>query len=404
MKIGTALARAVKNGHDKCVELLLKAEANVETDFDCEPVLMLAARKGHARCVDLLIKGGADVNLVFRWFSPFTEAAKYGNDGCLDVLIEAGSDHVDITSRFGSLALGLAASKGHRKCVKSILGASVNDLGEKPGLQKEKTLKTINEALILVAENGHGTCITTLIEAGADVNYSSAIKQTPLINAIANDHLECVNYLIDAGADVNIQDNQKESPLSSATNTQSLKCLKLLLKQGAHVNITSNNGQNALQYLIQRPFIPMKKLVAMLLFAAGEMLGRNKPKGSTDCGDVKMPEFMLHLVQPTLCLKDICRKFIRDYLLQVDPHTNLFQRVPRLGLASILQSYLLFDLSLDDDSLDGGDDDIIEATGDVPRDYDDLYGYGGDCADGYGVDPDGDDNESIFSYLTALRY
>ena len=117
----TALARAVKNGHDKSLELLLKAEANVETDFDCEPVLMMAARKGHARCVDLLIKGGANVNLVFRWFSPFTEAAKYGNDGCRDVLIEAGSDHVDITSRFGSLALGLAASKGHRKCVKSIL-------------------------------------------------------------------------------------------------------------------------------------------------------------------------------------------------------------------------------------------------------------------------------------------
>ena len=385
----TALARAVKNGHDKCVELLLKAEANVETDFDCEPVLMLAARKGHARCVDLLIKGGADVNLVFRWFSPFTEAAKYGNDGCLDVLIEAGSDHVDITSRFGSLALGLAASKGHRKCVKSILGASVNDLGEKPGLQKEKTLKTINEALILVAENGHSTCITTLIEAGADVNYSSAIKQTPLINAIANDHLECVNYLIDAGADVNIQDNQKESPLSSATNTQSLKCLQLLLKRGAPVNMTSNNGQNALQYLMQRPFI-RKNLLPCCFLQLRRCWDEIRLK------DQRIVQVSCCIfVQPTLCLTDICPKFIRHYLLQVDPHTNLFQRVPRLGLTSILRSYLLFDLSLDDDSLDDGDDDIMAADG-VVRGYDDLHGHG--------VDRDDDDNESIFSYLTVPRY
>ena len=50
--------------------------------------------------------------------------------------IQAGSNPVDITSRFGSLALGLAASKGHHKCVGSILGATVNNLGEK-GKQTE---------------------------------------------------------------------------------------------------------------------------------------------------------------------------------------------------------------------------------------------------------------------------
>ena len=104
------------------------------------------------------------------------------------------------------------------------------------------------------------------------MNYSRAVTEIHLISAIANDHLECLNLLIDAGADMNIKDNQKESPLSSAANTQSLKCLQLLLKRGAHVNITNNNGQNTLQYLIQCPFIPMKKTVAMLLFASGEIL------------------------------------------------------------------------------------------------------------------------------------
>ena len=398
----TALARAVNKGHDKCVELLLEAKANVETEYGCDPVLMLAATKGYARCVDLLIKSGADVNLVFRWFSPFTEAAKYGNDRCLDVLIKAGSDHINITTRYGSLALGFAASRGHPKCLKSILGAPVNQIDDKAEPEKEKKQKTINEALILAAGSGHGTCITTLVEAGADVNYSSSVTETPLINAIAYDSLECVKLLIDVGADVNIRNNRRESPLSSAANTQSLKCLQMLLKGGALVNMTNNNGQNAVQYLVQRRFIPMKKAAAMLLFAAGEML--RPDKGATATAGVKIPEFLCRLVKPSLYLKDICRKYIRDYLLKVNPHANLFQGVPQLGLAPILESYLLFDMSLDNDTFDDGDDDVIAAADGIPGDYDEIIDYGGDCSDGYGYDGDDDDHESIFGFLMALRH
>ena len=37
-----------------------------------------------------------------------------------------------------------------------------------------------------------------------------------------------------------------------------------------------------------------------------------------------------------------------NHLLKLDPHENLFIRVPRLPLPKALQSYLLYDQSLDD--------------------------------------------------------
>ena len=49
---------------------------------------------------------------------------------------------------------------------------------------------------------------------------------------------------------------------------------------------------------------------------------------------------------PSLCLKDICRRAIREHLLQMS-RVNLFVRVPHLGLPPSLARYLLNDLSVD---------------------------------------------------------
>ncbi len=43
-----------------------------------------------------------------------------------------------------------------------------------------------------------------------------------------------------------------------------------------------------------------------------------------------------------------CRGFVRKHLLQLDPHQNLFLRVPKLGLPSPFSKYLLYNMSLDD--------------------------------------------------------
>ena len=46
-------------------------------------------------------------------------------------------------------------------------------------------------------------------------------------------------------------------------------------------------------------------------------------------------------------LKNLCRVAIRKHLLSVDLHTNLFARVPLLGLPATLARYLLYDIALD---------------------------------------------------------
>ena len=45
-------------------------------------------------------------------------------------------------------------------------------------------------------------------------------------------------------------------------------------------------------------------------------------------------------------LSHLCREAIRNHLLDIDRHENLFVRVPRLGLPPVLNDYLLYNVSL----------------------------------------------------------
>ena len=61
------------------------------------------------------------------------------------------------------------------------------------------------------------------------------------------------------------------------------------------------------------------------------------------------PDFLLEMNQPGLNLKHLCRLAVRNHLLNLDPHTHLFYRVPKLQLPSAMTQYLLFELSIDED-------------------------------------------------------
>ena len=68
-------------------------------------------------------------------------------------------------------------------------------------------------------------------------------------------------------------------------------------------------------------------------------------------GQDDVPGFLLQK-EINLNLKHICREAIRKHLLDADPHSNLFGRIPRLGLSGCLTEYLLFKQSLDDNDVD----------------------------------------------------
>ena len=57
------LMRAVRKGHDKCVEAVVRSGADVNMkDKDGSTALMSATVQGEMKCVEILIAAGADVN------------------------------------------------------------------------------------------------------------------------------------------------------------------------------------------------------------------------------------------------------------------------------------------------------------------------------------------------------
>ena len=88
----------------------------------------------------------------------------------------------------------------------------------------------------------------------------------------------------------------------------------------------------------------------LLLLAAGEIIGDVSMVIRDEFGNttVKLLPDHLQFPQQKLCSKHMCRQAIRNHLIHLDPHRHLFHRIPQMGLDEILSSYLLYDVSLDD--------------------------------------------------------
>ena len=146
----TALIVAGFVGHDKCVELLLNAGADVNTlTFSVNEhftlkhftALHAAVMSRNAKCVELLLKAGADVNkegyessFEMRWFTALSLATRAAFDEAAELLIEAGAD--------------------------------VNKMPKNGITPLMETLQHYEGD----ANKHRGRCIELLLEAGADVN------------------------------------------------------------------------------------------------------------------------------------------------------------------------------------------------------------------------------------------
>ena len=123
-----ALVKALEVKHDKCIEELIVAGADVNgTDYS---TLMSAASEGNAECVDVLLKAGADVNqrTQERNFAAIIGAAMAGSVECTELLIAAGAN-VNVRHLYERSAIIQAVKNGYPKVVKILLeaGANVND-------------------------------------------------------------------------------------------------------------------------------------------------------------------------------------------------------------------------------------------------------------------------------------
>ena len=396
----TPLHYAVHESIDSSLSLIMAgADVNAKSNYGETP-LINAASVGNVHQIELLLEKGSTV----RAFDSFGKNALYyaaceGNNNIIQLLLRGGADVNEVNQNVMEYSLIAAATKGHEECIQTLLqaGADVNvtDLSN-------------NTALLNVAERGYGGCMKLILEAGADVNICSD-SGTALHYATRLGYSSCIHWLVQAGADVNYLNWNSRSPLMLAACNKLLDSVKLLLQAGAEVRLTDRVGCNALHYSVIKHARGFKSEAVIeivgLLLAAGErrkegvsdrplhmprkdQLRKSEvvtemvrlPYGAGDSVDhwaiqlQRMKSYRKRLITilddspiepnmdldqlsdivrqylsedaPTLCLKDICRRTIREHLLQMS-RVNLFVRVPHLGLPSLLAEFLLYDVSLE---------------------------------------------------------
>ena len=95
----TALLATVTNDHYECVDMLLKAGANVNTVFHA----VLFERNSSNPCIDQKLQAGADVNVTNSWvFTALIEASRF-NVSRMKTVIKAGTDVNMINIRSDSI-------------------------------------------------------------------------------------------------------------------------------------------------------------------------------------------------------------------------------------------------------------------------------------------------------------
>jgi ankyrin repeat protein len=198
------------NVYDKAAMGALYAVVDMRTQ---RPLTNLPPRKPSSDVdsldvVKALLKHGADVNAVLKTTllrrhhstgdgslgegtTPLMRAARFGDAAAMRVLIEAGAD-VSKQLRNGNSALLFASG----------VGFQIGDGGF------ARTDKGSEEDAI--------AAIKLFLDAGADVNQSTASGETPLHAAAARDGGQIVRYLVSRGANLEARDKSGRTALDVA--------------------------------------------------------------------------------------------------------------------------------------------------------------------------------------------
>ena len=149
--------------------------------------LILSAENGHNECVELLIKVGADVNkkdTLGR--TPLMAAVESGHHECADLLIQAGADVNE--DQINEVQLRQMLDECHYQCFKT---------REEKAADYDVVYLRLT-ALMYAAKNGHSSCIELLLKSGAAVNQEDINGCTALRHAETNGHKNCAQLLKNA--------------------------------------------------------------------------------------------------------------------------------------------------------------------------------------------------------------
>ncbi len=408
----TPLRDAVAQQWLEGTQLLLQYGTDMNQSVEGQsPPLETAVEKKWLAGMRVLLQYGADTNQTGRnGFLPIVTVIKAKWSAGLRVLLEHGADvnavqHTHYDHRIGYYARTPLVETIFQQWLEGAAllldhGAKVNLTGESISAPLVQAVRQRwLEVLELILD--HGTCedlTLPLVEAvryqwlmGVKLllGYGADVNSVPLMTAVSHRWPEGLKLLLEKGADVNSQvhvpgERIKMPPISVAAGKFDLSCMEQLLEAGADPNVGDSDGwsplfvlgyssvkrshhfpgqvEAAVKLLLgagakvncsQDTLVLSKSLretVPLLLFAAGEEKVLLEDGMGTQENQLPPPD------TEEKDLRNQCRKVIRTHLLTLDPHTNLFLRIPELewtegrgGLPRVLVSYLLYHQTLDID-------------------------------------------------------
>lgn len=245
-----ALHEAAEAGHLAIVELLLKANADVNTTTRLrrETALQKAPERGHLDIVNCLLRNKAWVDAANSWGSTALQmASEAGHLAVVERLLQAKAD-VNNGGRFGeNRPLQAASGAGHLAIAQLLLEAKAHVDGG--GYSREKS------PIQIASSKGHLPIVERLLQAGADVDMGKDGEAgTALAAASKSGHLAVIDLLLEVEADVNAGaglDRNGRTALQAASEAGHLAVVERLLQAKARISATNNNNETALDLALR---------------------------------------------------------------------------------------------------------------------------------------------------------
>ena len=181
------------------------------------------------KCVELLVKAGANVNTVNPMgVSVLQQVVWQPHSSCKDVMEKMGAKYIP-------------EDHSHQKCMEILLRAGVGT--------KTHRQNVIDAFMSAIEYNYHG-CMKVLIRAGADVNRVYPDGFTPLGKAAFLCDFTAVEILLRAGARVNGDDRSAKTPLMNAVSLDHKKCLQMATKRQTVITEENHSHEKCVNLLV----------------------------------------------------------------------------------------------------------------------------------------------------------
>ena len=278
---------------------------------------------------------------------------------CLEELLE---EEGGINAKYatGFTALLHAISARRHDYVKRLIAAGADVNLESTRISESTSTAQILTPVTYCINAASANCLKILLDAGANVLFKDERGNTPLIEAVYGGNKAIVQLLIEAGSNINAENNDGEAALYLAVkhgheesdskpskegvviaekhmNTPLsvyTSIVYVLLAVGAHLNNTSTGLNPVTPHLKPKELASPNMYILKMLSAAGLDIEKEVKSSSN-----------LKTLQQSV------RDYLRQYLKQIHPDTNLIFAVLHLNLPCRIQSFLLFSATETDDSI-----------------------------------------------------